>query len=82
MINRHGFYTNIREVCIVPILGCIALFIVLYFVVSYKEKNTDISTHEELFESHGLTEPCEKCNRLIDIGWRYCPYCGHVKEEV
>lgn len=28
-----------------------------------------------------LKEECDSCKKMININWRYCPYCGTTKEN-
>ncbi|QNO16060.1 hypothetical protein HYG86_15435 [Alkalicella caledoniensis] len=61
-----------------PILVCLAMAGILYFLldgVIGDKDNTKTNTSDI-----AVSEPCAGCGKKVNNTWRYCPFCGYVKE--
>lgn len=69
-----------------PILICVAISIILYFILA----NTPNGSNgiEAINKSHSMADDknitvnkCNQCNRDFHQNWRFCPYCGNTREK-
>lgn len=95
MIDSEGdikAMANIAAVC-----GLFMLFFMLHLpflvygwivvMVASTEEDKSLNTKEELTEAIDTAQKefqrhlCPQCGRMMDDGWKVCPYCGHSPEE-
>ncbi|SCY16945.1 hypothetical protein [Alkaliphilus peptidifermentans] len=66
-----------------PILACVAISIIIYALLVYsmnQSKDIDLMKVDLFNEEESLSIKCENCNKSFKKTFRYCPFCGSIRE--